>query len=64
MDDKLTIILSKLDAIERLISNGGLSPPLQSFTSVGSVTWRLNATDEEAREFSRKKAVARRRAKR
>jgi hypothetical protein len=62
MDDKLTIILSKLDAIERLIANGGLSPPMQ--LDSGGACWRISASDEEAKEFSRKKAIARRRAKR
>jgi hypothetical protein len=62
MDDKLTIILSKLDAIERLIANWGVSPPMQTI-SPGSATWRITATEEMAKEFSRQKRIARRRAR-
>jgi hypothetical protein len=63
MDDKLTVILSELDEIKRLVSRGLLSNYAQSIVQ-SSATWRINATDEEAKEFSRKKAIARRRAKR
>lgn len=53
-------ILERLENIEKLLAN--MSPsPVQSFMP-GGADWRLNASDEQVREYNRQKGVERRRA--
>ena len=51
-------ILERLESIEKLLAN--VVHPVQSFSPGGS-DWMLTATDEQVRDYNRKKGLERKR---